>query len=626
MLPLFQLDQLISSIKDENLRLCLSFGVGIHHAGLVDRDRKLVEELFVNRKIQILVTTATLAWGVNFPAHLVVVKGTEYFDGKTSRYVDFPITDVLQMMGRAGRPQFDDKGVAVILVHDQKKHFYKKFLYEPFPVESHLLEVLPDHLNAEIVAGTVSTRQEALDYLTWTYFFRRLVQNPSYYGLKDPEDEREAFSGGSNAVNSFLSNIVDKALSELESSSCIIFEEDNRTIQSTCLGKISSFYYMTHKTMQLFRDQMTENMSLENLLLLMTLSYEYAELPVRHNEDLLNENLAKLCPLSVNAQTFDSSHTKAFLLLQAHLSRLPLPCVDYLTDTKSVLDQSLRILQAMIDIAASAGWLSVTLQLQIIMQMLTQARWHTDCSLLTLPYTNSDLLPAYRHPRTKQAIQSLPELEHHISCHKGVAASFLADMLGNDLSSVEIDRLSEVVNQLPKIELSLTLKADGIEEKLNIFNTGNSRPARWHEVQANTDYSLVVDISRINRTGSTRAHAPKFPKPRDESWFLVLGSNQELVAMKRVPPVPRTAKQLLSFTTPAQPGNVVLNLYFMSDSYLGLDQQYDLLFKVLPLVKDDHIVEFNEQVFEVDKDDKQDAVEHTRQTVEKENNEHFGEY
>lgn len=46
------------------------------------------------------------------------------------------ISDVLQMMGRAGRPQFDDQGVAVILVHDAKKHFYKKFIYEPFPVES----------------------------------------------------------------------------------------------------------------------------------------------------------------------------------------------------------------------------------------------------------------------------------------------------------------------------------------------------------------------------------------------------------------------------------------------------------------------------------------------------------
>ncbi|KAH9499698.1 activating signal cointegrator 1 complex subunit [Bulinus truncatus] len=81
--------------------------------------------------------------------------------------------------GSAGRPQFDDQGVAVILVHDVKKHFYKKFLYEPFPVESNLLEVMADHLNAEVVSGTISSKQDAMDYITWTYFFRRLLRNPS---------------------------------------------------------------------------------------------------------------------------------------------------------------------------------------------------------------------------------------------------------------------------------------------------------------------------------------------------------------------------------------------------------------------------------------------------------------
>ncbi|XP_013383776.1 activating signal cointegrator 1 complex subunit 3-like [Lingula anatina] len=177
-MPEMEMENIIVGIRDSNLKLTLAFGIGLHHAGLHERDRKVVEELFVNQKIQILVATSTLAWGVNFPAHLVVVKGTEYFDGKTRRYVDFPITDVLQMMGRAGRPQFDDSGKAVILVHDIKKHFYKKFLYEPFPVESSLLEVLADHLNAEIVAGTISSKQDSMDYITWTYFFRRLVMNP----------------------------------------------------------------------------------------------------------------------------------------------------------------------------------------------------------------------------------------------------------------------------------------------------------------------------------------------------------------------------------------------------------------------------------------------------------------
>jgi replicative superfamily II helicase len=140
-----------------------------------------VEELFLNQKIQILIATSTVAWGVNFPCHAVIVKGTEYFDAKLKRYVDFPVTDVLQMMGRAGRPQFDDSGVAHILVQDTKKAFYKKFLHEPFPVESslHNPDYLHDHINAEIVGGTVHGRQDAVDYLTWTYFYRRLQMNPT---------------------------------------------------------------------------------------------------------------------------------------------------------------------------------------------------------------------------------------------------------------------------------------------------------------------------------------------------------------------------------------------------------------------------------------------------------------
>lgn len=55
--------------------------------------------------------------------------------------------------------------------------------------------------------------------------------------------------------------------------------------------------------------------------------------------------MAKDCPIPVDSLNMDSPHVKANLLLQAHFSRLPLPCADYLTDLKSVLDQAIRILQ-----------------------------------------------------------------------------------------------------------------------------------------------------------------------------------------------------------------------------------------------------------------------------------------
>ena len=110
-----ELEPLLATVKDRHLAHTLAFGIGIHHAGLAEGDRSVVEKLFLSQAILVLVCTATLAWGVNFPAHLVVVKGTEYYDGKAKRYVDFPVTDVLQMMGRAGRPQFDTKAAAAAL-------------------------------------------------------------------------------------------------------------------------------------------------------------------------------------------------------------------------------------------------------------------------------------------------------------------------------------------------------------------------------------------------------------------------------------------------------------------------------------------------------------------------------
>ena len=67
----------------------------------------------------------------------------------------------------------------------------------------------------------------------------------------------------------------------------------------------------------------------------------------------------------------ESANTKTFLLLQSHFSRLQLPCSDYYTDTKSVLDQTIRILQAMIDVCAENGWLASTLRIIQLMQMVS---------------------------------------------------------------------------------------------------------------------------------------------------------------------------------------------------------------------------------------------------------------
>lgn len=72
----------------------------------------------------------------------------------------------------------------MILCQSSKKDFFKKFLYEPLPVESHLDHCLHDHFNAEIVTKTIENKQDAVDYLTWTFLYRRMTQNPNYYNLQ----------------------------------------------------------------------------------------------------------------------------------------------------------------------------------------------------------------------------------------------------------------------------------------------------------------------------------------------------------------------------------------------------------------------------------------------------------
>ena len=79
----------------------------------------MCEELFSQCKIQVLVCTSTLAWGVDLPAHLVVIKGTEFYDGKSRRYVDFQSWRAADD-GSCGRPRFDKSGCCVIMVHEPK--------------------------------------------------------------------------------------------------------------------------------------------------------------------------------------------------------------------------------------------------------------------------------------------------------------------------------------------------------------------------------------------------------------------------------------------------------------------------------------------------------------------------
>ncbi|CAI4210589.1 unnamed protein product [Parascedosporium putredinis] len=468
----------LARVKDDALKEAISFGIGLHHAGLVETDRQLSEELFLNNKIQILVATSTLAWGVNLPAHLVVVKGTQFYDAKIEGYKDMDLTDVLQMLGRAGRPQFDNSGVARIFTQDSKKDFYKHFLHTGFPVESSLHTVLDDHLCAEISAETIVTKQDALDYLTWTFFFRRLHKNPSYYGLEISAEEHNTIEA-QKLANDFMIQMVDSSLGELQKSSCIDVH-GNGNIDPTPLGKIMSYYYLSHKTIRYFARHAKAGGSFSDVLTWMSRATEYDELPVRHNEDLINAELSRNLPFegtSFGLPMWDP-HVKAFLLLQAYFSRISLPITDYVGDQTSVLDQAIRIVQAGIDVLTEMGHLSSCLAMMQLLQCIKSAR------------------------QDDSQGHCVPDLER-----QGEAPRRKVVRAGQVLRAIFQGRVEIARHQ----------------------SFGGGEP---------TTSGVTVQLRRLNALmdREARAYAPRYPKPQTEGWFVVLADrvNDEVLAVKRI--------------------------------------------------------------------------------------------
>lgn len=473
------------------------------------------------------------------------------------------------------------------MVHDIKKEYYKKFLYEPFPVESSLPGVFAGHLNAEVCAGTIQTKDDCIQYLSWTFFFRRLLKNPSYYGLPEPDLA---------AVSSYLTQLVNVSIEDLIDCYCLAVEEDNRTLTSLPLGRITSFYYLHHRTVKMFAEKLTSNdQDFESLLWILTRALEFSELPVRHNEEILNQQLNESCRFKVKDDSFDSSHTKTYILLQAHFSRLELPCSDYLTDLKSVMDQCIRVLQAMIDIVAMKGLSFVCLRLVTILQMIIQGRWWDDESVLIVPgVEKEDLFAFYEKglPTFLPQLISAVEMKDDLIDQplKSLAKKSVADLKG----------IRQALGNYPQIELRANLlELEGnkpVNDKFELHFPGESE-AHCVQLNCKTDYVLEIGLnkirSRINVEQRQRAIAPKFNKPKDENWMLILEqrSTNELTAMKRCTNIQanRRSVERLVFTCPEQPGKYVFTLYFLSDCYLGLDQQFDFSFEAVAAASQDEV-------------------------------------
>lgn len=320
---------------------------------------------------------------------------------------------------------------------------------------------------------------------------------------------------------------------------------------------IAAYYYIRYTTVELFSSSLKKGTKLAGLLEILSNASEFEIIQVRHREDYALKKLSQHLPLKIpNAGNFNESHVKTNILLQAHFSRIPLSAV-VKGDQDQILPTATRLLQAMVDVISSSGWLSPALACMELAQMVTQGLWNTDSPLLQLPHLDKDLAKECE----KKGIEGVPDLIDMDDDDR-------AKLLG--LSSARMQEVALACNSYPDVELK--------------FNVQQS-----DKLRAGGKVTIAVSLERDPdeeetqaMTGVPKVVAPRYPQMKTEGWWLVVGNTKtnELISIKRVAMKRKKMSVNLDFVAPSQPGDHTLMLYFMSDSYMGCDQEYEVTLKV----------------------------------------------
>ncbi|KAI0535743.1 Sec63 Brl domain-containing protein [Xylaria digitata] len=537
-----QLRPILERTHEEALAEALSHGIGYYHEALSQNDKRIVMHLYNQGAIQLLISSRDTCWELNCAAHLVVVMGTQYFEGREHRYVDYRLSEVLQMLGKALRSSRDGRCRAVLMTSAVKREYFKKFLNEALPVESHLHNYVHDAFVTEISTKMIESTEDAINWTTFTYFYRRLLANPSYYSLSSPTHD---------GLSNYLSDLVETTIKELAESKIVDFDEDDGAVTPQNAAMIAAYYNLSYITMQTFLLSLSAKTKLKGILEIVTSATEFESIQIRRHEDSLLRRIYDRVPVKMSEPVYDSPHFKAFVLLQAHFSRMQLP-IDLSKDQEVVVSKVLSLLSATVDVLSSDGHLNAMNAMEMS-QMVVQAMWDRDSPLKQIPHFSPEVVKV----ANEFEINDIFDFMEAMNPEENTNYSTLIKRLG--LSQAQLGQAAAFTNaKYPDISLEF--------EVLDKDSIHAGEPA-YLNVQ------IEREVEDEEGEVDTTVHAPFYPVKKMENWWLVVGeeSTKTLLAIKRVT-IGRQLKVRLEYTVPT-PGNHDLKLFLMSDSYIGVDQE-----------------------------------------------------
>lgn len=330
------------------LDMLASKSVGVHHAGLSRLERSQMETLFIQGTIRTLVTTSTLAWGVNLPAYAVIIHGHMFYNPHLGQFSDVSILDVLQIFGRAGRPQYDSKGEAILIVTANKLDQYVGLLKRNRDIESKMLFHVPESLNSEIYLNHVTSIATALGWIKNTFLYVRMMKNPEKYGVLSEEVELEEQA---------LSEYIYLTVKRLEDCRLVSIDRKDSnyntwTFRPTFYGQVSSIYYLSHLTMYTWLGGIDSANDEASLISLLLRSEEFKSISIRREEigylNALHEDL--LLNSMVSFEFDETSESKLLILLISFLCFKKMQVFSLSCDTDFVVENMKRLIAGMHEI------------------------------------------------------------------------------------------------------------------------------------------------------------------------------------------------------------------------------------------------------------------------------------
>ncbi|MEM5779376.1 MAG: helicase-related protein, partial [Candidatus Aenigmatarchaeota archaeon] len=158
----------------KRLARCIASGVAFHHAGLLASQKFMIEEGFRKGIIKVIVATPTLAMGVSLPAFRVIIRDVKRYYPKYG-YIYIPVLEYKQMSGRAGRPEYDKWGEAILIAKtlSEARRLYERYvlgemeeIYSKLSIEP----ILRTHVLSLIASALYTTKDDLERFFSKTFY------------------------------------------------------------------------------------------------------------------------------------------------------------------------------------------------------------------------------------------------------------------------------------------------------------------------------------------------------------------------------------------------------------------------------------------------------------------------